>query len=97
MNLRGRVVAVVEAAALLGVPRDALAAGAGHVLVLDAGRRGLGLLVAAVLGVDPLAAPAAAHAPGALARGVAAVRGAPVTVLDEKALEEAAAALFRPQ
>jgi purine-binding chemotaxis protein CheW len=97
MNLRGRVVAVVEAGALLGVPRDALAPSAGHVLVLDAGRRGLGLLVAAVLGVDPLAAPPGPRTPGALVRGVAEVRGTPVTVIDEKALEEAAAALFRPQ
>ncbi len=35
MNLRGRVVAVVDLAALVGLAPQPLAAGAGHVLILD--------------------------------------------------------------
>jgi purine-binding chemotaxis protein CheW len=93
MNLRGRVVAVVELAPLLGLAPDALGPAQGHVLVLERERRGLGLLVAAVLGVDAVVLPGAGE-PGAAARGVAAVRGAPVTVLDPEALEARAAALF---
>jgi purine-binding chemotaxis protein CheW len=95
MNLRGRVVAVVELAPLLGLPPDALGPAQGHVLVLERDRRGLGLLVAAVLGVDAVALPGTgAGEPGGPSRGVAAVRGAPVTVLDPEALEARAAALF---
>jgi purine-binding chemotaxis protein CheW len=93
MNLRGRVVAVVEVAPLVGLAADALAPGQGHVLVLDKERRGLGLLVASVLGVEPLAFGGEAE-PGRLARGVADVGGAPVTVLDPDVLEERASAEF---
>jgi purine-binding chemotaxis protein CheW len=93
MNLRGRVVAVVELAPLVGLASDLLAPTHGHVLVLDRERRGLGLLVAGVLGVEPVPAPAAAE-PGAVARGVVDVRGAAVTLLDPDALEEAAAGQF---
>ena len=95
MNLHGRVVAVVELAPLLGLPADVLGPAQGHVLVLDEGRRGLGLLVSAVLGVDALAPAAAPRPPGSLARGVAELRGAAITLLDAGALEEAAVALFR--
>jgi len=95
MNLHGRVVAVVELAALLGLPPEGLAPTQGHVLVLDAGRRGLGLLVASVLGVDGLPPPDVVRAPGGLVRGVSELAGAAVAVLDAGALEEAAAALFR--
>lgn len=96
MNLRGRVVAVVELAPLVGLPPDALGPGQGHLLVLDRDRRGLGVWVAAVLGVEPLEPPReGAFEPGRLDRGVAEVRGAAVTVLDPDVLEARAAALFR--
>ncbi|GEJ57647.1 chemotaxis protein CheW [Anaeromyxobacter diazotrophicus] len=96
MNLRGRVVAVVELAPLVGLPPDALGPGQGHLLVLDRDRRGLGVWVASVLGVEPLAPPReGAFEPGRLDRGVAEVRGAAVTVLDADVLEARAAALFR--
>jgi purine-binding chemotaxis protein CheW len=96
MNLRGRVVAVVELAPLLGLAPDVLGPAQGHVVVLERDRRGLGLLVAAVLGVEEVALPAAhpASAAGATSRGVAEVRGAAVTVLDPDALAARAAALF---
>ncbi len=97
MNLRGRVVAVVELAQLLGCPPDALAPAQGHVLILDRDRRGLGLLVSSVLGVDFLADGSCAEAPepGGVACGVAQVAGGAVTLLDADALESRAAALFR--
>ena len=88
MNLRGRVVAVVELAPLLGLPRDALGPAQGHLLLLDRGRRGLALLVEGVLGVERIPARAA----GATAE----VGGAAVRVLDGDALETLAAALFQP-
>jgi purine-binding chemotaxis protein CheW len=59
MNLRGRVIALVELAALLDLPREPLATG-GQVLVLEAERPSLGVLVQAVLGVEVLGATAAA-------------------------------------
>ena len=96
MNLRGRVVAVVDLAPLLGRPADPLAPGQGHVLILDRDRRSLGLLVSTVLGVGTLEEGACADAPepGGFACGVAQVGGAAVTVLDADALDAGAAALF---
>ncbi len=93
MNLRGRVVAVVDLAALVGVGEEALSAGRGQVVILDRDRRALGLLVALVLGVEPLA-PLAAEAPGSMVRGVGQVGGGAVTLLDPDAVAAHAAALF---
>jgi len=95
MNLRGRVVAVVELAALLGLPTEALGPSQGHVLILDRDRRGLGLLVASVLGVEELPGPGGERR-SALTRGVAEVRGVAVTLLDEEVLSARAADLFQP-
>jgi purine-binding chemotaxis protein CheW len=97
MNLRGRVVAVVDLAPLLGRAAEALAPAQGHVLILDRDRRSLGLLVSSVLGVDTLeegSCPGAPE-PNGLACGVAQLGGGAVTVLDPDALEARAAALFR--
>jgi purine-binding chemotaxis protein CheW len=97
MNLRGRVVAVVELAPLLGLPAEGLAPTQGHVLILDQERRGLGLLVAGVLGVEAVALPSRTD-PGegdSPTRGVADVAGSAVTLLDAAALERRAAALFQ--
>lgn len=92
MNLRGRVVAVVDLARLLGLPAQPLAAASGQVLILDQGKRALGLLIGGVLGVEPIAAPG--DAPRALVRGVAAAAAGAVTVLGPEALAEEALALF---
>lgn len=92
MNLRGRVVAVVDLAPLVGLAPQPLAAGQGHVIVLDRDKRSLGLLIGAVLGVEPLAP--AEGAVGALVRGVTASRDGAVTVLAPDALAAEAAALF---
>lgn len=95
MNLRGRVVAVVELAPLVGLAPDVLAPGQGNVIVLDRDRRGLGILVAGVLGVEAVEPPRAEpREAAALARGVVAVRGMAVTVLDPDALEALAVDLF---
>ncbi len=92
MNLRGRVVAVVDLARLMGLAAQPLAAGSGHVLILDQGKRALGFLIGGVVGVEPLAPPEDA-APG-LVVGVAAASSGAVTVLGAEALAAEAARLF---
>jgi purine-binding chemotaxis protein CheW len=92
MNLRGRVVAVVDLAALVGLPPQPLAGGSGHVLVLERDRRALGLLVGGVLGVEAL--PPADGGAGGIARGVAATRIGAATLLAPDALAAEAEALF---
>lgn len=92
MNLRGRVVAVVDLAPLVGLPAQALEAARGHVLVLDQGKRALGVLVGGVLGVEAVA-PAEDGGAG-LVRGVAAASFGAVTVLRAEALQVEAARLF---
>lgn len=92
MNLRGRVVAVVDLAALVGLSPQRLEAGLGQVLVLDRGKRALGFLIGAVLGVETLAPPEDA-APG-LVRGVTAAAGGAATLLGPDALTREAERLF---
>ena len=91
MNLRGRVVAVVDLAELMGLAPQPLQAGGGHVVLLERGQRALGLMVGAVLGVEPLEAD---EEGGGLTRGVAAASVGAVTVLRPDAVSEAAALLF---
>jgi len=94
MNLRGRVVLVARLDALLDAPGTG-GAGAERVLLLDRGRRDLGLLVGAVQGIEALetVAPLPGH-PRACCRGLGQTGGQPVTVLDADALDAALAALF---
>jgi purine-binding chemotaxis protein CheW len=101
MNLRGRVVPIVDLARLLGLPHASIG-GPAQVLVLGADRPSVGLLVGAVAGVEPLA-PEAERAPAratcgdgsaACVRGVAAARDGAATVLDADALSERAFAHF---
>ncbi|HET9552734.1 MAG TPA: chemotaxis protein CheW [Anaeromyxobacteraceae bacterium] len=95
MNLRGRVVAVVDLAELMGLAPQPLAAGQGHVVILERDKRQLGLLIGGVLGVEPLAPDQAPEpAPGAVVAGVARASMGAVTVLEPAALADAAAALF---
>jgi purine-binding chemotaxis protein CheW len=94
MNLRGRVIAVVDLAQLVGLPAQGLGPGLGQVLILDHGKRALGLLIGGVVGVEALAdANAEAPAQG-LVRGVAASRTGAVTVLAAGPLVEQATRLF---
>ncbi len=92
MNLRGRVIAVVDLAALVGLPPQPLEAATGHVLILDPGKRALGFLIGAVLGVETIAPPA--DAGGGVVRGVVPAAGGAVTLLGPDALAGEAERLF---
>jgi purine-binding chemotaxis protein CheW len=92
MNLRGRVVAVVDLAALMGLAPQPLVADSGHVLILDLGKRTLGFLIGGVLGVETLAPPE--DAPAGVVRGVAAASAGAVTVLGAETLAAEAERLF---
>jgi purine-binding chemotaxis protein CheW len=84
MNLRGRVVTVVELRQLLG-----------RVVLLERGRKDLGLLVTDVDGIE--AVERVTTAPGKAipaVRGVARLRGLAVTVLDPEGLDSAVVGLF---
>ena len=99
MNLRGRVVAVVDLAKLLGIsPNEAPTQE--HVVMLDRARRGLGFSVGPVLGVEALDCPAPVSAGGqqALSRGTAhsPQHGMLVNLLDPDVLESQGSALFAP-
>ena len=91
INLRGRVVTVVELSALLGVPTSTGA----QLLLLDRGRRELGLLVANVEGIEALEkfSPPPARASAAV-KGVARLGAQAVTVLDPDGIDTAVAAVF---
>ena len=95
MNLRGRVVTVVELRQLLGLP-DGTTPPA-RVVLLDRGRRDLGLLVTDVDGIEALerVTPAPGKSIPAV-RGVARLKGLGVTVLDPEGLDAAVVALFSP-
>ena len=95
MNLRGRVVAVVDLAELMGLEPMPLAAGSGHLIILERDKRSLGLLIAGVLGVEPLGLAEACAA--GVVRGVANASMGAVTLLAPDALAAAAAALFGPK
>ncbi len=89
MNLRGRVVTVVELGGLLGLTgpgsRDPRTE---RVVLLDRGRRDLGLLVTDVDGIETVEKVVAAPGRDSPAvRGVARLRGWAVTVLDPDGID----------
>lgn len=93
INLRGRVVTVVELGRLLGLAE--LPTPPQKVVLLDRGRRDLGLLVTEVEGIEPI--EKVTGAPGKQAdavRGVARLKGLAVTVLDPEGVDAAVAGLF---
>lgn len=93
MNLRGRVVTVVELRQLLGLAEGAFALE--RVVLLDRGRRDLGLLVTDVDGIESI--EKVGSAPGRVqsaVRGVARLKGLTVTVLDPEGLDAAVFGLF---
>jgi len=92
MNLRGRVVAVVDLAALMGLAAQRLEPGAGQVLILEHGKRALGFLIGGVLGVEPLT-PSEEGTRG-LVRGIASANSGAVTVLAADVLAGEAERLF---
>jgi purine-binding chemotaxis protein CheW len=93
INLRGRVVTVVDLRMLLGIPDGATKSE--KIILLDQGRRDLGLLVTEVDGIELL--EKISPSPGRTApavRGVARLRRSAVTVLDIEGINGAVAALF---
>lgn len=96
MNLRGRVVTVVELRQLLGLPDGPTPPG--RVVLLDRGRRDLGLLVTEVDGIEEVDRVHPAPGPAVPAvRGLAQLRGQAVTVLDAEGLDSAMLAMFSAQ
>ncbi len=96
MNLRGRVVTVVELAALLRPDQPAKTDGATRkIVLLDRGRRELGLLVTEVDGIEAIekVGPAPPKAPPTV-KGLARLGALAVTVLEPEALDAAVAASF---
>ncbi|HVE86890.1 MAG TPA: chemotaxis protein CheW [Myxococcales bacterium] len=93
INLRGRVVTVVELRSLLGVADEG--APSQKIVLLDRGRRDLGLMVTEVEGIEPIerVTPAPGKAVAAV-RGVARLKGLAVTVLDPEGVDGAVAGLF---
>jgi len=93
VNLRGRVVTVVDFALLLELPR--LAPPARKLVLLDRGRRDLALSVTEVEGIETVEkvsnAPRESRAP---IRGVSRVKGLAVTILDADAVDLAVTHLF---
>lgn len=91
INLRGRVVMVVDLSVLLDVPT-----GVGmQLLLLDRGRREFGLLVANVESIEPLETVTDGAFPASgLAKGSARWRAQSVTVLDSDRIDGALAAAF---
>ncbi|MBL0278422.1 MAG: chemotaxis protein CheW [Anaeromyxobacter sp.] len=77
MNLRGRVVAVVDLAELMGLEPRPLLAGQGQVVILERDKRALGLLIGGVLGVEALPSCEPAPPPGAAGPGSAPPDGRP--------------------
>ncbi len=92
MNLRGRVLPVIDLAPLVGLSPQPLSGGQGHVLVLEREKRSLGFLIGQVMGVEPVTVPP----PGddRLMRGVVVIKGVAVSVLAPDGLGEAADGLF---
>lgn len=93
MNLRGRVVTVVELARLLGGAEN-LQPGQ-KVVLLDRGRRDLGLLVSDVEGIESIERMTPAPGQPSLAvKGLARLKGQAVTVMDPDGVDAAVLALF---
>ena len=94
MNLRGRVVTVVELGSLLRANQPPSRPGT-RVVLLDRGRRELGLLVTEVDGIEIIEkiGPPPPKAPPAV-KGLARLGALAITVLEPEALDAAVAASF---
>ena len=96
MNLRGRVVTVVDLGALLKPSAETRPSPAtAKVVLLDRGRRELGLLVTEVDGIEAIEkiGPPPPRAPPSV-RGLARIGALAITVLEPDALDAAVAAAF---
>ncbi len=96
INLRGRVVTVIELRALLGLPEHG--AVSQKIVLLDRGRRDLGLAVTEVDGIESVEKISTAPGrPEPAVRGLARLKGLAVTVLDPEGLDGAVVNLFTPR
>jgi purine-binding chemotaxis protein CheW len=93
MNLRGRVVAVVDLAPMVGLPPQPLMGSLGQVVILDRDKRALGFLIGGVLRVDRFEPPRRVEGARSV-QGVATTGAGAATVLDADGLMAEAAALF---
>jgi purine-binding chemotaxis protein CheW len=93
VNLRGRVVTVLDLACVLGV-KEAGPPSA-KLLLLDRGRRDLALAVTEVEGIEVLEASSLPSESTGLVRGVARWGERAVQLLDAEALDTRVAGLFR--
>lgn len=93
MTLRGRVVPVVDLAKVLA-PADPPQTAPGKVVLLELGRRDLGLLVTEVDGIEAIEQieKVAAQGGSRLIKGLTRVGESPATVLDAQGLDAAVAA-----
>ena len=91
LNLRGRVVTVIELSDLLELPHQARSA---KVVMLEFARRELGLLVTEVEGIETLDKLSPAPLRSKAVKGVARLGARPVTVLDPDGTDAAVAAAF---
>lgn len=93
MTLRGRVVPVVDLPRLLAL--EGKEAGPGtKVVLLELGRRDLGLLVTEVAGIEAIEKVNPQARSSRLVRGLTRVGALPVTVLDVDGIDAAVAASF---
>lgn len=93
VNLRGRVVPVVELKGLLTASANPLPSS--KVLLLDCGRRDLGLLITDVDGIEDIEKVSAAAAnAAAFIKGLARVGALAITVLDGPRIDAAVAQAF---
>lgn len=93
MNLRGRVVTVVDLRALLELTGPAATAPT-KVVLLDRGRRELGLLITDVDGIESIEKVGLSTRAGVTVRGLARLGALAVTVLDADGLDTAVAQAF---
>lgn len=95
INLRGRVVPVVDLRRLLNLASPA-ASPAARVILLDLGRRELGLLITEVDGIESIekVTPASQSRAGPGVKGLARLGALAVTVLDAEALDAEVARAF---
>jgi purine-binding chemotaxis protein CheW len=92
MNLRGRVMPVVDLAPLVGLAPQPLVGGQGQVLILEREKRSLGFLIGQVMGVESIVMPPPGGDP--LLRGVVVVKGVAVSLIAPDGLATAADGLF---
>jgi purine-binding chemotaxis protein CheW len=92
VNLRGRVVPVVDLGHLLEVP--ATGERLERVILLDLGRRELGLLITDIDGIEAIEKLSSPSRAGPVVRGVARLGALAITVLDPQGLDAAVAQAF---